>query len=167
MKLRTLDDLLVLKLKALYDIEDRLTKALPKMAKAATDPDLKKGFEDHLKETKNHSRRLEQAFQTLGLKPSKTKAEGIRGIIADAEWNIKEKPSKEALDALLIASASYAEHYEMAGYMAASNWANALGYTEVSSLLRENLAEEQAADAKMADLAKRKVDARAMVADEA
>jgi ferritin-like metal-binding protein YciE len=163
MKLNTLNDLLVLKLKALYDIELQLTKALPKMAKAATDPDLKKGFEDHLKETKNQAVRLEKVFKILQVKPGKTKVEAIRGLVADTEWIVKEKPAKTALDAALIASASYVEHYEMAGYISASNWAETLGFPEVAMILRETLKEEENADVKLSMLAEKRIDEKAMI----
>jgi ferritin-like metal-binding protein YciE len=162
MKLNTLNDLLVLKLKALYDIETQLVKALPKMAKAATDPDLKKGFEQHLKETKNQAVRLEKVFKLLKLKPGKTKVEAIRGLVADTEWIIKKKPSKLALDAMLIASSSYVEHYEMAGYMTASDWAETLGFPEVALVLRETLKEEEVTADKLSMLAEKKIDERAM-----
>jgi ferritin-like metal-binding protein YciE len=82
-------------------------------------------------------------------------------MIEDTQWNIKQKPSPAALDALLISSASYVEHYEMAGYLSASAWADQLGYTEVGTLLRETLAEEEAADEKLSMLAKQKINARA------
>lgn len=162
MKINNLNDALVLKLKALYDIESQLVKALPKMAKHATDTDLKKGFESHLKETKGHVVRLEKVFKLLGLKLGKTKVEAIRGLVADAEWIIKEKPAKPVLDAMLIASAAFVEHYEMAGYITASNWAETLGFPEVAMVLRETLKEEEAAADKLGMIAEKKVDEKAM-----
>jgi len=165
MKLNTLNELLALKLKALLDIETQLVKALPKMAKAATDPDLKKGFERHLKETKVHAERLNKIFKIIEVKSGKTKVEAIRGMIKDVEWIIKKKPAKPALDAMLIAASSYVEHYEMAGYMTASNWAEMLGYSEVALILRETLKEEEAAADKLAGLAESKIDERSMDAE--
>lgn len=165
-KIETLNDALVIKIKALYDIENQLLKALPKMAKNSTDPDLKQGFLDHLKETEGQVKRLEKVFKLLDLKPTKTKAEGIRGIIADAQWIIDEKPEKAVLDSMLIANASYVEHYEMAGYIAAASWATALGYTEIADLLDETLEEEQAAAEKLGALADDKIDAEAIGEDE-
>lgn len=159
----TLQDLLVLKLKALYDIETQLTKALPKMAAHANDPDLRLGFEHHLKETKEHARRLERAFRLLSVKPSATKVEAIRGLIADAEWIIKQKPGDAALDAMLVAAAGYVEHYEMAGYMSASMWAVRLGHHRVSELLRQTLDEEVKAATKLNVLSEKKIDRRAMM----
>lgn len=158
----TLNDLLVLKLKALYDIETQLIKALPKMAAQANDPDLKAGFERHLKETKGHAERLERAFKLLATKPSTIKVEAIRGLVADAEWIMKQKPGKEALDAMLVAAALYVEHYEMAGYLSASMWAVRLGHHRVSDLLRKTLDEEVKTATKLNVLAEKKIDVRAM-----
>jgi ferritin-like metal-binding protein YciE len=152
MKNMNLRDLFIQKLNALYDIESNIVKALPKMAKAATDKELKKGFTDHLTETKMHIQRLEEAHRMLGVKPKKLKAEGIRGLIKDGEWVIKNIKPKEALDANLARAASYVEHYEMAGYMAAIAWADALGETEVVQLLIDTLEEERSADERLASV---------------
>ena len=161
-KIATLDDALVIKLKSLYDIEAELVKALPKMAKAATDPDLKKGFTDHLKETKNHVTRLDDAFKAIGIKAGKVKVEAIRGFVKDADWIVKQKPEKRVLDAQLIAAASYVEHYEIAGYIAAHRWSVELGLNNVADLLEATLAEEDAAAEKLATLGEQKVDEAAM-----
>jgi ferritin-like metal-binding protein YciE len=144
-----LKDLLVQKINVLYDIESELIKALPKMAKAATDSDLKKGFEDHLKETKKQKERLEEAHEILGATPKKLKAEAIRGLVTDGDWVIKNVKPKEAMSASLARAAQYVEHYEMAGYMAAIDWAESLGENEVAELLSKNLEEEVAADEKL------------------
>lgn len=161
MKNLKLADLLVLKLNALYDIEKALAKALPKLAKAASDPELKKGFEDHFKETVGHAERLEKAYELIGLKPKKLKVEGIRGIIVDGEWVIKNVMPAAARDANLIRAAQYAEHYEMAGYRGAISWANTLGLTDVVALLQQNLKEEMGADEKL-EMAGRKLDQTAV-----
>ncbi len=147
MNLRTL---LIQKVNALYDIESELVKALPKMAKAATTPELKKGFEEHLEETKNQVERLEEIHRILGEEPKKLKAEGIRGLVKDGEWVIKNVVPKEAMDANLARAAQYVEHYEMAGYMAAIDWAETLAETEIVDLLNDTLEEEIAADDKLA-----------------
>jgi ferritin-like metal-binding protein YciE len=147
MTISTLHDLLTVKIMALYDIETQIVKALPKMAKAATDPGLKKAFANHLEETEKQVERLEEIFEALGMKAKKMKVEAIRGLIEDTEWCIKEKPSPNLLDALLIASARYVEHYEMAGYLSAITWAEKLDLEETAELLRETLEEEKAADA--------------------
>jgi ferritin-like metal-binding protein YciE len=144
-----LNDLLIQKLSALYDIENHLVKALPKMAKAATDQALKEGFRNHLTETRTHVHRLEKAFKVLGEKPKKLKAEAIRGLVKDGEWVIKNVKPEAALDSNLVRAAQYVEHYEMAGYMGAIAWANILGEKEVRDILEETLTEEQNTDRKL------------------
>ncbi len=162
----SLHDLLVQKLSVLLDIENQLVKALPKMAKAASDPDLSAGFEAHLVETKGHVRRLEESFRRLGAKPDKSlRSAGIRGIVEDGAWVIKNVKPSEPLDANLIAAASYAEHYEMAGYTAAKAWAEILGHDDVVELLDANLSEEIMADQKMASLGEEGLFERANMAE--
>ncbi|MDB5204331.1 MAG: ferritin-like protein [Candidatus Taylorbacteria bacterium] len=162
-KQKDLSALLVTKLSVLLDIEEQLIKALPKLAKAATDKELKDGFTTHLDETKGHVKRLERAFTLLNTKPERgMKSAGIRGIIEDGGWVIKNVKPKEALDTNLIAAASYAEHYEMAGYMAALIWAEELGLSEVAELLEANLKEEVAADEKLAKLGTEKINVKSL-----
>lgn len=166
-KEKTLYDLLIAKLSVLLDVEKTLVKALPKLAKAATDPDLKEGFKMHLAETKEHVSRLEEAFTALDARPQRgMKSAAIRGIVEDGEWVMKNVRPKESLDANLIAAASYAEHYEMAGYMAAIEWSNILGHSQVVDLLNETLKEEVAADEKMSALGKKKINANAIKQNE-
>ncbi len=148
-----LQDLLLMKLQALYDIESQLISALPKMAKKSMDADLADAFTEHLEETKRHASRLEQAFDILDKKPTKLKCEGIRGIIDDAEWVLKNVDDPAARDANAIAAAQYAEHYEMAGYMSAVEWARLLGFNDIAELLQQNLDEEKAASEKLSSLA--------------
>ena len=158
----SLYDLLITKLSVLYDVESQLVKALPKLAKAATDKDLVKCFNSHLEETKNHIRRLDDAFNVLGESPKKSmKSAAIRGIIDDSSWVIRNVEPDAALDANLIAAASYAEHYEMAGYKSAREWAKEMGYTEVEELMGRTLEEEIAADMKLSELAEKKINERA------
>ncbi|MES2623387.1 MAG: DUF892 family protein [Patescibacteria group bacterium] len=141
-----LRDLLIQKINALYDIEQTLVKALPKMATAAKDKDLKEGFKAHLVETKNHVKRLEQASKILGVKPKALKSEAIRGLVKDGEWVIKNVKPTNAMNANLARAAEYVEHYEMAGYIAAIDWATTLEEMDVVDLLTATLQEEQAAD---------------------
>jgi ferritin-like metal-binding protein YciE len=141
----------IVKLQSLYDIEKQLEKALPKMAKAAFDPDLKEGFIEHLEETKIHSERLEDLFDDLGVDPKKLKTEGIRGIIADGEWVAEVDAPDAVKDAMLAGAARYAEHYEMAGYLSAIAEANALGLTDAAIILTKTLNEEMAADEILAE----------------
>ena len=163
MKIETLDDLFKLKLMALYDIESELVKALPKMAKAAGDPELKQSFLDHLDETKEHAKRLEKIFKMIDTKPKKTKVEAIRGLVADAEWLIKQKPSQGLLDAVLIASARYVEHYEMAGYLTAISWAEMLGIDDAINIFEETLEEERKADMLLNELAEEKINKKSIL----
>lgn len=155
MKLMNLNDLFENKICALYDIETSLVKAIPKMAKAASDPDLKNAFNDHLMETRNHVLRLEKIFSILGVKPKKLKAEAIRGLIADGEWVTKNVKPYAALDANLARAAQYVEHYEIAGYTGAISWAEDLQQGEIQDLLKETLAEEKAGDEKLGELGER------------
>jgi ferritin-like metal-binding protein YciE len=136
-----------LKIQSLYDVEKQLEKALPKMAKASTDPELAEGFLAHLEETKGHSERLELIFEMLDASPKKTKSEGIRGIIEDGSWIIEEATAPDEIrDSMIAGAARYAEHYEMAGYMNAIEEAKLLGLTEVVELLSATLKEEENAD---------------------
>jgi ferritin-like metal-binding protein YciE len=157
----TLSDLLVIKLRSLYDIEQQLVEALPAMATAATDKELKAGFKKHLTETKNQVKRLKAAFKLLKEKPEAMKVDAIRGLVKDANWTIKNVKGPEALDAALIAAAQYIEHYEMAGYMSAIDWAQEAGHSDVAKLLEETLEEEVNADEALADLADSTVNRRA------
>lgn len=166
-KFENLNDLLVLKLQALYDVESELIKALPKMAKNATHPDLKEAFTMHLEETKNHKARLEDAFKALGVKAKKTTSAAIRGLIQDAGWIFEQTISREAKDALMIAAAQYVEHYEMAGYGSAAAWAEELDAGEVAGLLKDTLKEEEAADEKLGSLATGGLNAEAAEGGEA
>lgn len=151
-----------MKLQALYDIESELVSALPTMAKKAMDEDLSDAFASHFEETKGHKQRLERAFDILDKKPKKLKCEGIRGIIEDAEWVLKNVDDPAARDAGAIAAAQYAEHYEMAGYQSAVDWANLLGFNDIATLLQENLDEEKAASEKLSSLAAGGIDQAAV-----
>lgn len=141
-KKETLHDLLINKIKVLYDVENEITKALPQMAKAASNSDLKQGFEHHLEETEGQIERLEQIFEHLSMNPEKLESEAIRGLVKDGEWVIKNVKDKKALDANLIAAAQYVEHYEIAGYGTAIEWAKEMGHDEIQKLLEETLEEE-------------------------
>lgn len=156
MKNTTLHELLILKLRSLYDSEQQISKALPRMAQRASNPDLKKRFEDHLAETKVQIGRLEKAFRELEEKPAKLRSEAVRGLIADAAGMMKSVKGAE-LDAALIAAAQYIEHYEIAGYGSAIAWAKEMGHDKVRGLLEESLGEEEGADQKLTALATRGV----------
>jgi len=144
--------LLEQKLQALLDIETELLKALPKLALAPTDPTLRAAIEDHCRESEWHVKRAKEALDVLGKRSTKLKCEGIRGIIKDAQWVTKNVQGDDALDTAIIAAARYAEHYEMAGYLAAKRWADILGESYVSELLETTLAEEEKADATLEEI---------------
>jgi ferritin-like metal-binding protein YciE len=152
-KSKTLRELFITKLQALYDIESELVDALPKMAEGAKDPELQTAFEDHLEETKEHVERLENIFDLLEEEPTKLKTEAIRGLVKDSEWMMKNTEEGDVRDAALISAARYVEHYEMAGYMGAQEWAEMLADEGVSSILEKTLEEEQAAEEKLSELA--------------
>jgi ferritin-like metal-binding protein YciE len=157
-----LQELFVMKLKALYDVENEIIKALPKMAEGATDDDLREAFNNHLIETERQKNRLEQVFDMVDEKPKKEEVEAIRGMIEDTEWCIDNIKSPDALDLSLMSSASHVEHYEMASYISAVSMANALGYDEAAELLNESLEEEENADEKVTELAEEKINELAL-----
>lgn len=136
-----------------YDAERQLTKALPKLAKAATSPQLREAFEAHLEETRGQIERLEQVFETLDEKVRGKHCDGIAGIIEEGQSIMEEDFDEATLDACLIAAGQRAEHYEMAAYGTLVAWARVLGLTETADLLQETLDEEEAADEKLSALA--------------
>jgi ferritin-like metal-binding protein YciE len=148
-----LRDAFIEELKDAYDGEKQLTKALPKMAKAATSPDLRTAFESHLEETRGQIARLEQVFELLEEKAKGKRCEGIAGIVEEGSSAMGEDFDEQTMDAVLIASGQRAEHYEMAAYGTLVAWARALGETEAAQLLEQTLNEEKAADKKLTMLA--------------
>jgi len=157
-----LEDLLVMKVQMLYDTEHQLADALPVMAKHAHDKELKAGFNNHLKETKNHIVRLEKIFKLLGIKPERIKSEAIRGVVDDTEWLIKHVKKPNVLDTILIAAGQYAEHHEISGYGSAREWASLLDFDEIAGILNETLTEEKNADRALNDLALTKINSLAL-----
>ncbi len=153
MPVRTLDDLLLYELRDLYDAEQRIVKALPKMAKAASNPQLQAAFEDHLEQTEEHVRRLEEAFSMLSEEPRKKTCEGIKGLLEEGEEVLKADMEDHVRDAALIAAAQRVEHYEMAGYGSARAFARTLGYHDVEDVLQETLDEEGEADHRLTQIA--------------
>jgi ferritin-like metal-binding protein YciE len=150
---KTLDDLFLDTLKDIYYAEKQIVKALPKMAKAATSPQLKAGFEQHLEETEGHIERLEQVFELLG-KPARGKTcDAILGILEEGKSIMDEFKGTVALDAGLISSAQAVEHYEIARYGTLKTWAGQLGMKEAVSLLDATLKEEEATDKKLSQVA--------------
>ena len=147
-----LKHLYVEELKDIYNAENQLLKALPKMAGAATSPDLKAGFEEHLEQTKGHVTRLEQIFKALGESPKGKKCKGMEGLVAEGAEMIDEDPASEELDAGLISAAQRVEHYEIAAYGSVATFAKLLGENQAESLLRQTLAEEKETDEKLTEL---------------
>lgn len=163
-KITTLEDLLVEELKDLFDAENQLTRALPKMAKAATSPELKAAFQEHLEVTKQQVERLTQVFEELG-KPAKGKrCEAMKGLITEGQELMEEDVLPEILDAGLIGAAQRVEHYEMAGYGTVRTMAEVLGHKEAARLLDQTLKEEGEADKKLTMIAKKFVNMRALKA---
>ncbi len=149
----TLYDALVAELRDAYDGEKQLLKALTKMAKAATSPDLQSAFEGHLEETRGHVTRLEGVFDLLEEKARGKHCEGIAGIIEEGKSAMEEDFDATTLDACLIAAGQRAEHYEIAAYGTMVAWAKVMGHDGVAGLLQETLDEEKAADEKLTGLA--------------
>lgn len=153
MESNTLRDLYIDQLKDLYDAENRLVKALPKMAKNADSEELRDAIEEHLEQTRAHVDRLKQIFTSLGEKPSGKKCVGMVGILDEGEEIMDEDYEESVMDAALISAAQRVEHYEIAAYGCAQAWSEILGETEASSLLEKTLDEEKLADQKLTELA--------------
>jgi ferritin-like metal-binding protein YciE len=161
----SLDELLADELKDIYDAEKQLTKALPKMVKKSTSPELKEAFEKHLQQTEEHVDRLEQAFEELGLPVRGKKCVGMQNLLKEGNEMIGEAENDAVRDAVIIAAAQKVEHYEISSYGTARTWATVLGKEKVASLLEETLEEEKGADAKLTGIAESFVNEEA--ADEA
>ena len=161
MKISTLDELLVNELKDLLDAENQLTRALPKMAKAANAPELKQAFQEHLEVTKGQVERLHQVFETLGKPARGKKCEAMKGLITEGQELISEDIEPELLDVGLIGAAQKVEHYEMAGYGTVRTMAQTLGHKEAAQLLEQTLREEEETDRKLTAIAKKFVNVRA------
>jgi ferritin-like metal-binding protein YciE len=155
MKFNSLEDLLVDQLQDLYDAEQQLVKALPKMAKAASNSQLRHGFEEHLEQTKGHVNRLERVFKDLGASAKRKSCEAMEGIIEEAKDFLGENAEAAVRDAGLIALGQRAEHYEIAGYGTVRTWAEQLGHGESARLLQETLDEEKETDQKLTQIAER------------
>jgi ferritin-like metal-binding protein YciE len=161
MKLKTLHDLYIEELRDLYSAEKQIIKALPRMAKASSSPDLKAAFQEHLTQTEGHLQRLETLFETLGKKPTGKTCKAMEGLVAEGEELISEKPEPEVLDAGLISAAQRVEHYEIAGYGSVRTYAETLGQSDAARLLQRTLDEEAATDKKLTSLAESYLNARA------
>jgi ferritin-like metal-binding protein YciE len=159
--IKSMDDLFVHALRDIYYAENQIVKALPDMIEKASDPQLKKGFQLHLRETENHVTRLEQVFKLHGAEAKGVDCPAIDGIIEEADDVAGEVEDKAVLDAALIAAAQAVEHYEITRYGSLIAWANELGRNDCASLLKQNLDEEKAADKILTKLAESNVNRKA------
>ena len=167
MPVDSLEKLLVHDLKDLYSAEKQILQALPKMARAAKNPELKKAFQTHEKQTQEQVRRIERIFEsgTLEGRPSGKKCKGMEGLMEEGKEILQEEMPDEVRDAALIGAAQKVEHYEMAAYGTAREMAEQLGLAEAAKLLQRTLDEEGEADKLLTRIAEGMVNARAEAAD--
>jgi ferritin-like metal-binding protein YciE len=162
---KTLDDLFEETLKDIFYAENKILKALPRMAKAAQSDELKAAFEKHLKETEEHVARLEQVFELIEASPRGKKCEAIEGIIDEGADIMKEFKGAPALDAGLVSAAQAVEHYEIARYGTLKRWAEMMGLDQAVQLLDETLEEEKNTDAALTELAEAQANEQAQAAE--
>ena len=161
MEHQALKELYIDELKDIYNAENQLLKALPKMAKAANSAELRTGFEEHLEQTRGHVQRLEQIFKELGEKPSGKKCKGMEGLVAEGQEMMGEDFEDDLMDAALISAAQRVEHYEIAAYGTVRTYAELLGEDTAAQLLEQTLEEEKETDQKLTDMAS-EINVRAM-----
>ena len=166
MALDTLRDLYIDELKDMFNAEKQLVKALPKMAKKATAPELRNAFEEHLAQTEEHVQRIQQILAELGLPERGKTCKGIAGIISEGAELMEQNAVPAVMDAGLIAGGQRAEHYEMAGYGSLRAFAKTLGLSNAARLHQQTLDEEKKADQKLSELAEVFINARAEEVDE-
>jgi len=165
MPIDSLKELLEEELKDIYSAEKQLLKAMPKMAKKASSPELKMALQEHLEVTKGQVTRLEQVFESLG-KPAKAKTcKAMKGLIEEATEIMEEDAEDAVMDAGIIAAAQKVEHYEMASYGTVRTWARIVGAADAAAFLQETLDEEGEADEKLTALAERVINAEANQAE--
>lgn len=153
MSVDSIERLFIEELKDLYSAENQITKALPKLVNAATSKDLKKAFENHLRETEGQIERLIQVCNILGANPKGKTCEGMKGVLEEGSSMLKETEEGDVRDAALISAAQRVEHYEMAAYGTVRTYAQLLGQNQCAELLDETLEEEKAADQKLTSIA--------------
>ncbi len=161
MKLGSFQDLFVDQLKDVYSAERQIIQALPKMAKAASDPQLQQAFQEHLEQTQHQKDRLDQVFQNLGASSGRKKCVGMEGLINEGQELIDNGGAPEVIDAGLIAAAQKVEHYEISAYGTLRSFARMLGNDQVAGLLQQTLDEEAQTDEKLTQLAERSVNTQA------
>lgn len=165
MKLESLEDLYLAELKDMYDAENRIVKALPKMVEKAQSPELRSAFEQHLAETQIHVGRLERIFETMNEAPKGQKCKGIVGIISEGEDMMGHGAPPAVNDAALIAAAQRVEHYEMAAYGTLRSYARRLGFEDQAQILNQTLQEESDTDKKLTNLAESFINEQAKFAN--
>lgn len=169
MHMQDLQDLYVDQLRDLYNAEKQLVRALPKMAKAASDSQLKRAFTDHLEQTREHVERLEKIFEKLDKRPAGKTCKAMQGLVEEGSELMKEDAEPEVLDAGLIATAQRVEHYEIAGYGTVRAYAKLLGDEQAAKILDQTLEEEGEADKLLTQIAENSINVEAAegVAEEA
>jgi ferritin-like metal-binding protein YciE len=155
--IKTLDDLFVHTLQDVYYAEQKIIKALPKMIEKVSDPQLKSAFQNHITETKNQIKRVEQVFQMHGETPKAVTCPAIDGIVEEADEIMSDASDSEVLDAAALAAAQAVEHYEITRYGTLIAWARQLGRNDCASVLQQNLEEEKATDLKLTRIAEARV----------
>jgi len=153
MEIDSLRKLYIEELKDLYSAEKQILQALPRMAKKATNPQLKAGFEEHVRQTEQQVQRLDQIFEALGKSPRGKKCKAMEGLVEEGKEVMQEDMDDETRDAALIAAAQRVEHYEIAGYGTVRTYAQLLGEREAAKLLQQTLDEEGQTDKKLTQLA--------------
>jgi len=161
MKLDSLEPLFVEELRDIYNAENQLLKALPKMAKAATSPELKQAFEEHLEQTRGHVERLDEIFGELGKKATGKTCKAMKGLVEEGSEMMQEDGEDSVIDAAIIAAAQKVEHYEIASYGTVRAWAEQLGKDEAVDLLQQTLDEESEANEKLTELAESSINVEA------
>lgn len=161
MKINSLHELYVEELKDLYNAENQILKALPKMAKNATATELRSAFEEHLQQTRGQVERLERIFQRLDESPKGNTCDGMKGLIEEGEDLMDADAPDTVCDAALISSAQRVEHYEIAAYGTVRTWARQLGYEEDARLLQQTLEEEGQTDKKLTAMAESRINVEA------
>jgi ferritin-like metal-binding protein YciE len=166
-KQKNMQDLLVEEMRDTYNAEQQLVRALPRLAKATTSPELRQAFEMHLEQTRGQVERLQQAFQAMDVNARGKTCHAMEGLVEEARELIDGGLAPEVLDAALISAAQKVEHYEIASYGTLVAYAEACGFPDVVELLRQTLEEEKATDAKLNDLALQGINAKAVEASRA
>jgi len=159
--MQTLQDLYEEELKDLYNAENQILKALPKMIRAASHPQLKRAFTQHERQTRQHVKRLERICRDLGVSPKGKKCVGMEGVIKEGAELIQERPEADVLDAGLIAAAQHVEHYEIAGYGCVRTYARLLGQEYHAGVLQQTLDEEKDTDELLTSLAEASINLEA------